>query len=58
MGKKGYEKARIAVDAVIFTINNIPIKVAKLSKLLYSKKVAGRKKDRIFLKRYEELLGE
>ncbi len=52
----GYTFDQMRRDAVVFNIKNVPIKVAKLSKLLMSKKIAGREKDRLFLKRYEILL--
>lgn len=54
----GYTFNQMQKDAVIFNVNNVPIKVAKLRKLLMSKKIAGRKKDKLFLKRYEILLRE
>lgn len=54
----GYVFSQMVCDATIFTVGNIPIKVGKLRKLLLSKKIAGRKKDMQFLKRYEILLRE
>ena len=54
----GYTFGQMQADATIFNIKNVPIKVAKLNKLLMSKKIAGRKKDKLFLKRYEILLKE
>ena len=54
----GYTFSRMQKDAVIFNVNNVPVKVAKLRKLLMSKKIAGREKDKLFLKRYEILLKE
>lgn len=54
----GYTFSQMVMDATIFNVGNIPIKVAKLSKLLTSKKLAGRKKDKLFVKRYEILLKE
>jgi len=54
----GYTFGEMESDATIFTAQNIPIKVAKLKKLLQSKKLAGRKKDKLFLKRFELLLKE
>jgi hypothetical protein len=45
-------------DASIFLVGKTPIKVAKLAKLLESKRQADRKKDRIFLKRFDALLAE
>lgn len=54
----GYTFNQMVMDATIFNIKDMPIKVAKLSKLLTSKKIAGREKDTLFLKRYEILLKE
>lgn len=54
----GYTFSQMQKDAVIFNVNNVPVKVAKLRKLLMSKKIAGREKDKLFLKRYEILLKE
>lgn len=54
----GYTFSQMQKDAVIFSVNNVPVKVAKLRKLLMSKKAAGREKDKLFLKRYEILLKE
>lgn len=45
-------------DASIFELGKTPIRVAKLRKLLESKKIAGREKDKLFLKRYKILLTE
>ncbi|MBL7157507.1 MAG: hypothetical protein ISS92_05040 [Candidatus Omnitrophica bacterium] len=52
----GYTFNQMKEDATIFTVQKIPIKVAKLKKLLQSKKIAGRKKDKFFLERYAILL--
>ncbi|MFC1699255.1 hypothetical protein ACFL1I_04770 [Candidatus Omnitrophota bacterium] len=52
----GYTFSQMEQDATVFDIGGIPVKVAKLSKLLMSKKIAGRKKDKLFLKRFELLL--
>ena len=54
----GFNFKQMASDAKIFQVNNIPIRVAKLSKLLTSKKIAGRKKDKLLLERYKILLEE
>jgi len=54
----GYTFAQMACDARVFTSGKTPIKVAQLQKLLRSKKLAGRKKDMLFLERYEILLKE
>lgn len=52
----GYPFTELARDAVTFTVRGTPIKVGRLTKLLKSKKLAGRLKDRQFLRRYEALL--
>lgn len=54
----GYPFSELARDAVTFTVRGTPIKVGRLHKLLSSKKLAGRPKDRQFLRRYEALLRE
>ena len=54
----GFTFSRMEQDATIFSVSGIPIKVAKLTKLLASKKIAGREKDKLFLKRFEILLKE
>ena len=54
----GYSFADLARDAATVTVRGVPIKVGRLSKLLRSKKLAGRPKDRRFLQRYEALLKE
>lgn len=54
----GYTFSQMQIDAITFTIGKIPIKVGKLKKLLVSKKIAGREKDKIFLKRYGGLMDE
>ena len=54
----GYTFSQIEEDAAVFDAGGIPIKVAKLNKLLMSKKIAGRDKDRLFLKRFRMLLKE
>jgi competence protein ComGF len=54
----GFTFSQMEGNAVVFNVGNIPVKVSKLSQLLLSKKIAGRKKDKLFLKRYEMLLKE
>ncbi len=54
----GYLFAALVRDAVTITIQGTPVKVGRLSKLLRSKQLAGRLKDRQFLKRYQALLVE
>ena len=52
----GFTFAELAQDAVTITVRGVPVRVGKLQKLLRSKQLAGRPKDRQFLKRYEALL--
>ncbi len=54
----GYLFAELAKDAATFTVEGVTITVGRLAKLLRSKQVAGRPKDRQFLERYRSLLGE
>lgn len=54
----GYVFEELARDAATVTIRGTPITVGRLSKLLRSKRLAGRPKDRQFLRRYGALLGE
>ncbi len=54
----GYPFAELAKDAVTFTVNGVPVRVGRLSKLLTSKRLAGRPKDRAFLARYRHVLTE
>ena len=49
----GYPFSELAKDAATFTVDGIPIKVGRLTKLLLSKRLANRPKDRLFLKRYK-----
>lgn len=51
----GYPFAELAKDAATFTIQGTPVRVGRLEKLLQSKKLAGRPKDRQFLQRYPML---
>ena len=52
----GFTFAEVAKDAATFVVRGVPVKVGRLTKLLQSKKVAGRRKDRDFLRRYTALL--
>ncbi len=52
----GYTFAAMARDAVTVTIRGTPVKVGRLTKLLRSKQLAGRPKDRQLLARYRSLL--
>lgn len=52
----GYTFGQLAEDARTVTIKGVPIKIGQLQKLLRSKHLAARPKDRQFLKRYELLL--
>ena len=54
----GYPFSELAKDAATFTVRGVPIRVGRLGKLLRSKLLAGRPKDRHFLKRYQSLLEE
>ena len=54
----GFQFSEIARDAATFDVGGVPIHVGRLHKLLRSKRVAGRPKDRDFLRRYEHLLEE
>lgn len=45
-------------SAATFTVRGVPVTVGRLTKLLRSKKLAGRSKDRQFLRRYQSLLEE
>jgi len=51
----GYKFTEIYKDAKIFIIQNIPIRVGKLTKLLRAKKLAGREKDKAFLRRFRNV---
>ncbi len=54
----GYSFAELAKDAATFKAQGVPITVGRLAKLLRSKHLAGRPKDRQFLQRYRSLLEE
>ncbi|MCK5160588.1 MAG: nucleotidyltransferase [Candidatus Aureabacteria bacterium] len=49
----GLTFAEINNNAKIFNVEGIPVRVGKLEDLLLSKRIAGRKKDKLFLKRFE-----
>lgn len=53
----GFPFSDLARDAATFTVRGVPVKVGRLAKLLTSKKLAGRPKDRQFLRRYRSILG-
>ena len=52
----GFPFSELARDAATFTVRGVPVKVGRLTKLLKSKQVAARPKDRAFLRRYRALL--
>lgn len=54
----GFAFSELSRDAATFTIRGIPVRVGRLNKLLQSKKLAGRPKDRRFLKYYESFLSD
>ncbi len=54
----GFPFAELAKDAATFTVKGVPVHVGRLTKLLQSKKLAGRPKDRAFLQRYRSILEE
>lgn len=54
----GYPFSEMARDALTVTVGGVPVRVGRLSKLLGSKRIAGRPKDRSFLRRYRNLLKE
>ena len=54
----GYPFSELAKDAATFSVRGVPVRVGRLRKLLRSKRVAGRLKDRRFLQRYQSLLEE
>ena len=54
----GFPFSELTKDAATFTVRGVPVKVGRLTKLLRSKKLAGRPKDRAFLRRYQALLEE
>ena len=54
----GYRFFEMVEDAATFSMGGVPVKVGRLNKLLRAKKLAGRPKDRRFLRRYQDLLEE
>lgn len=54
----GYPFSELSKDAATFTVQGVSVRVGRLSKLLQSKKLADRRKDRDFLRRYGALLDE
>ena len=52
----GFPFSELVRDAATFTVRGVPVKVGRLTKLLKSKQLAGRPKDRQFLRRYQSLL--
>lgn len=54
----GYPFSELNKDAATFLIKDTPVRVGRLQKLLQSKRLANRPKDRQFLKRYRSLLEE
>lgn len=51
----GFMFADLARDAATFTMQGVPVKVGRLPKLIASKKLSNRPKDRQFLQRYGTL---
>ena len=54
----GYPFSELDRDAATVTIRGVPVRVGRLRKLLRSKQLAARPKDRQFLRRYRTLLEE
>ncbi|MBI4356012.1 MAG: hypothetical protein HY597_06170 [Candidatus Omnitrophica bacterium] len=54
----GYTFEAMIGDAATITVQGVPVKVGRLTKLLRSKQIAGRPKDRQFLRRYQQLSEE
>lgn len=54
----GFPFAELAKDAATFSVRGVPVKVGRLTKLLQSKQLADRAKDRAFIRRYRALLEE
>lgn len=51
----GFSFAELANDAKTLSLRGVAVKVGRIEKLLQSKKLAGRPKDRAFLSRYASL---
>lgn len=54
----GYAFETLARDAATVAVHGTPVTVGRLTKLLRSKRIAGRPKDRAFLQRYQSLLDD
>lgn len=54
----GYPFSEIAKDAKTVSAQGVPVRVGQLHKLLQSKRLAGRPKDRLFLARYRPVMEE
>lgn len=54
----GYTFEALAKDAATITVHGTPVTVGRLAKLLRSKRIASRPKDRAFLRRYEAFLDD
>jgi len=54
----GYPFSELAKDAATYDAQGVPVRVGRLEKLLRSKKIAGRPKDLLFLRRYPLLKEE
>jgi len=54
----GFTFAELAQDAATVTVRGTPIAIGRLTKLLKSKQIANRPKDRQFLRRYRLVLQE
>lgn len=52
----GFTYSQMEKDAKIIMIGTVPIRVAQLNKLIASKRIANRAKDKLFLKRYAIVL--
>jgi len=54
----GYTFGQMKRNAKIFVAEKVPIKVGNLYDLLTSKKLAGRAKDKLFLRRFKPMLSD
>ncbi len=54
----GYPFSEMAKDATTVTVHGVPVRVGQLRKLLRSKQLADRPKDRQFLQRYRAAIEE
>lgn len=55
LGISGYTYEEVSGDAVFFAASGVRVKVGRLEKLLKSKKIADRPKDRMFLERFKNV---